>query len=344
MKHFKLLILPLIVATALMMTGCGTSKAAEETAVSSQTQSAETQPAMLSLPELTAADLNGTPLKVVATTSIIGDVVAQVGGDAIDLTTLMQPGQDPHSYEPGAQDLTAVATADIIFVNGWDLEETLVRNLESIGKDVPIVAVSANIMPLAFGSATHNGDSSEPEHGSADPHTWFRIQNVQQWVNNIETVLSQRDPENTGIYAQNAAAYKAELENLSIYAKVELGSIPPEKRFLITNHDSLGYLAQAYDFEVLGTVISGMSTLSEPSARDMAALITVMNEHHVCSIFSETTVNDSLARTVAAELADCEAVNVVSLYTGSLGPVGSGSDSYIEMFRTNVDAIVAGLK
>jgi ABC-type Zn uptake system ZnuABC Zn-binding protein ZnuA len=346
MKQLKFWGLPLLVMSIFLATGCAptTSDTQTETAVSAQTQSAESQLAMLSLPELTTADLNGVPLKVVATTSIIGDVVAQVGGDVIDLTMLMQPGQDPHSYEPGAQDLTAVAAADIIFVNGWDLEETLVHNLESIGQNVPMVPISANIMPLAFGGDKHNQDSGESDHSAADPHTWFSIQNVQQWVENSETVLSQRDPEHADIYAQNAATYQAELEKLSTYAEAELGSIPPEKRFLITNHDSLGYLAQAYNFEVLGTVIPGTSTLSEPSAKDMAALIAVMNEYHVCTLFTETTVSDSLAKTVAAELTDCEAVNVVSLYTGSLGPVGSGAGSYIEMFRANVDAIVAGLK
>ena len=338
MKQLKHWVLLLVVMSTLAIVGCSQTEpgALEETAVSPIAHNAEHEATILPLPELTAADLNGRPLKVVATTSIIGDVVAQVGGEAIDLTTLMKPGQDPHSYQPGARDLTAVAAADLIFVNGWDLEETLVRNLESIGQDVPMAPVAANITPLTFGSDGHN-------RGNADPHTWFSIHNVEQWVENIETSLSQRDPANAETYASNAAGYQEELENLEAYAKAELGSIPPEKRFLVTNHDSFGYLAHDYDFEILGTIIPGMSTLAEPSARDLADLIAAMNEHNICTIFTETAVSDALAQTTSAELNECETVNVVPLYSGSLGPAGSGADSYIEMFRTNVDAIVGGL-
>lgn len=156
----------IIIAYSLFMAGCSAGSAQEKTAAFDTTAAQtdehkdenehDAEVGMLVLPDLEAADLNGAPLQVVATISIIGDVVAQVGGDAIELTTLMGPGQDPHSFEPAARDLTAVSAAHVIFVNGWDLEETLVRDLEEIGEDVPLIAISANIEPLVFGEDEHN--------------------------------------------------------------------------------------------------------------------------------------------------------------------------------------------
>ena len=294
----------------------------------------EAEAEMLSLPELTAAELDGAPLKVVATTSIIGDVVAQVGGEAIQLTTLMGPGQDPHSFEPGARALTVVANAHVILVNGWDLEEALVHDLKEIGEDVPLVAISANIEPLAFG---------DDEGSGADPHVWLAVHNVVQWTTNVEQVLTDLDPANAAAYRRNAAIYLAELEELATYVASAVAAIPEENRLLVTNHDALSYFAAAYDFELIGTVIPAASTLAEPSASDLTTLTTLMADRGVCTIFTETAVNDSLAQTVAGELSDCNEVQVVPLYTGSLGVAGSGADSYIGMIRTNVDAIVAGL-
>ncbi|MDJ0756008.1 MAG: zinc ABC transporter substrate-binding protein [Ardenticatenaceae bacterium] len=329
----------------------------------------EEEAEMLALPELNAAELGGEPLRVVATTSIIGDVVAQVGGEAIALTVLMGPGQDPHSYEPSARDLTTVADSNVIFVNGWNLEEGLADDLENIGEDAPVVPISANIEPMAFGEDAHDheegeehkegeeheegeahaeeedhGDEHGHDHSGADPHVWFSIHNVEQWVENVANALSDLDPANAATYEANAAAYLAELETLEDYAAEQMGQISEDNRFLVTNHDAFGYFAHEYDISVLGTIIPGMSTLAEPSASDLADLITEMEEHAVCTIFTETTVSDTLAQTVAAELSDCDDVQVLTLYTGAVGPEGSGADSYIGMFRANVDTIVSGLQ
>jgi zinc/manganese transport system substrate-binding protein/manganese/iron transport system substrate-binding protein len=254
--------------------------------------------------------------------------------------------------------MATVSQAHVVFVNGWDLEEALVHDLEEIAADVPIVPVSANIEPLALGRtglSTHEEENDrekeedeheEEAHGheGADPHTWFSIDNIEQWVKNIRQVLSDLDPANAGTYEDNAEAYLAELEEVRAYADRQLASIPPEKRFLVTNHDTFGYLAQEYDLQVLGTVLPAASTLAEPSANDLAGLIAEMEEHDVCTLFTETTVSDKLAQTVAGELGSCAQVRVLKLYTGALGPAGSGAESYIGMFRYNVDTIVQGLK
>ncbi len=317
---------------ALLM-ACSGGAVGEETAVSNNNSTG-----MLTLPSLTAVDSSsGRLLQVVASTSIIGDVVAQVGGEAIELTTLMASGQDPHSFEPGAQALTAVAQADIVFVNGWNLEESLASNLETISGNVPVVPISANIQPL------HLNDGAE-EHDGADPHVWFDIENVAQWVENVVQVLSTLDPANATVYQSNGEAYRTQLTELDQYVTAQLTAVPPERRVLVTNHDSFSYFAQAYDFEILGTVVPGLSSIAEPSANDLSHLIEVMAAHNVCTIFTENTSNSSLAQTVADELAECDAVQVIPLYSGSVGKAGSGAESYISMFRTNVDAIVAGLK
>ena len=309
---------------------------------------------ILSLPELDPAGLGAEEqLRVVATTSIIGDVVAQVGGDAIDLTTLIQPGQDPHSYEPAVRDLTNAAGAHVLFVNGWDLEEGLADDLETIAEDVPVVPISANIEPLAFGEGEHDAegeghdeeeqDDEAHEHGSADPHVWLSAHNVEQWVENVEHVLSDLDPANAGVYERNAAAYLEALSELEQYAEAQLATIPAGNRFLVTNHEALAYFAEAYDFTILGTVIPGASTVAEPSAAEMVALVELMEEHGTCTIFAEMTASDTLAQTVAGELAGCDNVQVLKLYTGALGAEGSGADSYIGMMRSNINTVVAGL-
>jgi len=167
---------------------------------------------------------------------------------------------------------------------------------------------------------------------------------VQQWVQNVQTVFSELDPANAAAYESNANAYLAELTDLENYAETQLAQIPAEKRFLVTNHDSFGYFAEAYDFTVLGTVIPGSSTLAEPSASDLTALVATMAEHNLCTLFTEATVSDSLAKTAAGELTNCDKVQVLPLYTGAIGPAGSGADSFVGMFRANVDTIVEGLK
>lgn len=333
------LVWAVLVCMALFMAGCADAATPGGTAVSNPApsiaeQAHEAPAELLPLPDLEAAPLAGKPLQVVATTSIIGDVVAQVGGEAIDLTTLMSAGQDPHSYQSGARELTAVADAHVIFVNGWDLEDALVKNLKEIGGGVPLISISANIIPLALGA---------DEHGHADPHVWFSIDNVVQWSDNVAHVLSALDPANAPTYAANAAAYQAELAELAAATETQLAQIPAEKRFLITNHDSLRYFADRYGFTLLGAVIPGSSTLAEPSASDLTGLLETMHSHHLCTLFTETTVSDTLAQTVASELSGCDEVKVLPLYTGAIGPAGSGADSYIGMFRANVDTIVSGL-
>ena len=293
----------------------------------------------LTLPDVIARLQEGERLRVLATTSVIGDVVGQVGGDVIDLTVLMASGQDPHSYQPGAADLTAVADADVIFVNGWNLEEALVKDLTTIGRKAIIVPISAGIEPRKI---TDGGE--DHDHGPFDPHVWQDVGNVMVWVDNARQVLSAADPANAATYAANAERYRAELEQLDGDLRARFAAIPPEQRILITNHESLGYLADAYGFEVAGTLIPSVSTLAEPTAAALADLVNTMKAKGICTIFLETTANDQLARTLEKELTGCETVQLIPLYTGSLGPAGSGADTYLGMMRANAAALLEGLQ
>ena len=321
-----------ICLTVGLLVACSRTDLEEDVAV---------EPVILTLPALERADLNGDKLRVVATTSIIGDVVTHVGDNAIDLIVLMKAGQDPHSYEPGAQDLTAVADAHVIFINGWNLEEGLLDNLANVTETGVLVPVSAGIRPLAL-PATDTHDVENHHH--EDPHVWLDPQNVKQWVVNIEQVLTTLDPANGSQYAANAAAYQQALDKLLVEMNGAMEQVAANARSLVTNHDALGYLAARYDLTIIGTVLPGASTLAEPSASGLAELATKMEAADTCTIFADTTANIQLAEAVAAELESCDQVQILSLYTGAIGPAGSGADSYIGMMQANMATLVEGLR
>jgi len=319
-----------------------------------------TAPSSMELPALTPAALGtGERLRVVATTTLVGDVVAQVGGEYIDLTTLMQPGQDPHSYEPAAADLALMREADVVFVNGLDFEEGLMASLDAIRADVPVVPVSAGVDVIEGGDehehadeGEHAGDDEhehehagddehEHEHAGGDPHVWQDPRNVMIWTQNIASALTQLDPAHAEAYRANAATYEAMLESLDEHIRDQVERIPAENRKLVTNHDTFAYFARAYGFEVIGTVLVGASEVAEPSAGQIAALVEAINQANVPAIFVETTINDRLAQIVAEETG--RDIRVLTLYTDSVGLPGSGAETYLDMMRANVATLVEGL-
>ncbi len=295
----------------------------------------------MTLPTLEPAVLaEGEKVRVVATTSIIGDVVAQVGGEHIDLTVIMAPGQDPHSYQPVARDLARIEQAHVVFVNGLDLEEGLLAMVETVAQAAPLVPVSAGVEVIAGGDEEHAADEHE-EHAAGDPHTWMDPHNVMIWAENIATALAALDAAHAEDYRANAEAYQEELRALDAYIREQVALIPPERRKLVTNHEALAYFARRYGFEVIGTVYLGASQLAEPSAGDIAQLVETIRAEDVPAIFVETTVSDTLARAIAREVG--REIGVYTLYTGSLGPPGSGADTYIGMMRANIETIVTAL-
>jgi manganese/iron transport system substrate-binding protein len=291
------------------------------------------------MPPLSAVTLNeGKRLQVVATTNIVADVVQNVGGDLIDLKTLMPVGTDPHTFEPTPQDVAAVADAHVVFVNGAGLEIFLEHLMESAGEGVTVVPMSYGLELRQFEHAREQ--EGDHHHGESDPHTWFDPTNVVVWTHNIEHTLSTLDPGNAEAYEANAEAYEAELEKLDGWIREQLASIPEANRRLVTDHTSFSYFAHRYGFEQVGAVFPGYSTLAEPSAQDIAALENTIGEFDVKAVFVGLTVNPDLAKRVAEDTG----TQLVFLYTGSLSEAGDPADDYISFMKYNVSAIAEALR
>ena len=293
--------------------------------------------------QLEAISLNaGEKLSVIATTNIVGDVVRQVGGDQIALTTLMGIGIDPHSYVPTPSDSAAIHDAHVVFASGAGLESDLEQTFESAGGGAVRVYLSDGLQHrLTEGTLEEEGGEHEHEHdeGEIDPHVWFDVKNVMQWVEMIEQVLSTLDPANAPAYQAHAASYTQELEELDAWVVEQVAAIPQANRKLVTNHPSFGYLAGRYGLEQIGAVYP-VSPSAEPSARDIALLEDTIREYGVPAVFAESTVNPKLAQQVA----DDTGVELVALYSGSLGEPGSGAETYVLLIRYDVGAIANALK
>ncbi len=282
----------------------------------------------------------GEKLGVVATTNIVGDVVRQVGGDRIELTTLMSIGIDPHSYVPTPAASAAIHDAHVVFASGAGLESDLAQVFESAGGDAVQVYLSDGLQHrLAGGTLEEDGDGHGHKEGDIDPHVWFDVKNVIHWVETVGQALSALDPANAAAYQANAATYTQELEELDAWVVEQVAAIPQANRKLVTNHPSFGYLASRYGLEQVGAVYP-FSPSAEPSARDIALLEDTIREHAVPAVFTESTVNPKLAEQVA----DDTGVKLVSLYSGSLGEPGSGAETYVLLIRYDVGAIASALK
>jgi zinc/manganese transport system substrate-binding protein len=279
-------------------------------------------------------------LRVVATTSILGDVVGNVVGDAADLTVLIPPGQDPHSYQLTARQQAAVEDADLIFANGFNLEESLLTSIEATATG-PVVPASAGIAPRQLQSGEAEGDH-KPE--GIDPHVWMDVQNVMTWTQNIAEVLAQADPTQADTYVARANAYREQLITLDADMRQQMDSIPADRRKLVTDHDSLGYFADAYGFQIVGAVIPGFSTTAGANAGDLARLTQTINDAGVSTIFIGTTSGDQVRRLVQAITAESgRNIQVLSLYSGSLDAPGTPADTYIGMMQFDTQQIVSGL-
>jgi ABC-type Zn uptake system ZnuABC Zn-binding protein ZnuA len=283
-------------------------------------------------------------LRLVATTTIVGDVVGQVAGDLVQLDVLLPVGADPHSFDPTPQDVAKIAEADLIFANGAGLEVFLDDLIESAGAQDRVFSVSEGIDFLAFeGEDKHDQEEDEHEnheHTGVDPHTWTDPNNVMVWVRNITAVLVERDPQNGAIYEANAEKYQAELIDLDAWIRGEVAKIPEQARKLVTDHTLFSYFADEYGFDQVGALIPGYSTLSEPTAQDLAAIEDAIQTLGVKAVFVGNTVNPSLAQRVAADTG----IQLISVYTGSLSDAGGEAGTYLDYMRYNTMAFVSALK
>jgi ABC-type Zn uptake system ZnuABC Zn-binding protein ZnuA len=278
----------------------------------------------------------------VATTTIVADVVKNVGGSYISLTTLLPVGADPHSFEPTPQDIARVADANLIFLNGAGLETFMDRLLQNSGTQAPVVAVSKGVTLREAPTEEAGEHQNEPAHEAADgdPHTWTDPNNVLIWVDNIAAALSQQDPSHQADYQANAKAYRQQLADLDQWIRQQVAEIPADQRKLVTDHELFGYFADRYGFTQIGTVVPGYSTLAQPSAQDLANLEQAIYSLGVKAIFVGNSVNPSLEERVAADTN----THLVYLYTGSLSGQDGPASTYIDYTRYNVNAIVQALK
>lgn len=268
---------------------------------------------------------------VVATSTILADWAAQVGGDQIDLTGLLKPGADPHIYEPVPADSIAFESAELVFYNGYNLEPNLIRLLNAAGVNARKVAVGEIIPPL---------DLEYEGRSVPDPHVWGDVSHAVQMVMLIRDELIQLAPEDEAKFTANAAALVTELEQLHPWISAQMATIPTDQRRLVTTHDAFQYYAQAYGLEVAGTLI-GISTEEQPSARTVQQLADSIKTLGIPTIFAETTINPRLITTVAEEAG--VALAPTPLYSDSIGAPGSDGDSYVRMMVSNTRSIVENL-
>jgi len=269
--------------------------------------------------------------RVVSTSTIIADFAEDVGGDRIEHTGILQPGADPHVYEPVPEDSIALEKADLIFYNGYNLEPGLIKLMKTAGSNAKQVAVGEVVKPLDF---EYQGQKQP------DPHVWGDVKNAIAMVEVIRDSLIQLAPENKEILTQNAATEIEKLQRLDTWIQEQISTIPAARRQLITTHDAFQYYANAYGLKVAGTLI-GISTEEQPSAQTVQKLVEEVKATKVPAIFAETTINPQLIKTVAEEakikLADTQ------LYSDSIGAPGSEGDSYLKMMVSNTKAIVEAL-
>ena len=277
-----------------------------------------------------------TGLHILATTTIVGDVVTNIAGDKTNLHVLLPPGASPHSFEPSPRDIAKASNADLIFINGAGLEQFIDKLIQNSGSSAEVVSLSENLKLRSIANTHDDQDESK----GLDPHVWTDPNNVISWVDVIVKHLSEIDSANSKLYYQNGILYKQKLQELDHWITEQISKIPQKNRKLVTDHMLFGYFCERYGFEQTGAIISGFSTLSEPSAQDVAKLEDSIRKMNVKAILVGNTVNPSMAEQIAGDTG----AKLFSFYTGSLSEKGGPADTYIKYMRYNVDVIVKALQ
>lgn len=297
---------------------------------------------------LPAPSAEAAPRQVVATFSVLGDMVKEVGGPDVHVATLVPPGGDAHVYQPKPGDAKAIARADLVVVNGLGMEGWIDRLIAASGYKGRIATASESVRPQTMADddaadvehADHDAktDDSKP-HIVTDPHAWQNVANGAIYIRNIATALGAMDPDHAPAYEARAKAYLAQLKELDAWVKAQIATVPPEKRRVITSHDAFGYFATAYGIGFLAPL--GLSTEADPSAAHVGALIKQMRAEHIRALFIENMTDPRLVQQLAREAG---AVVGGTLYSDSLSKAGGPADTYVKMFRHNVPAMVAAMQ
>jgi zinc/manganese transport system substrate-binding protein len=298
-----------------------------------------------------ADSASGDRPRVVVTTNILGDVVKQLTGDAVEVVTIMPVGSNPHDFQPSPREVDDIRRADLVVVNGGGFEEGLLRVIEGAEADGAVVYEAISAVPVLDREEDAHGHEEEDEdevaeeaHGhddGADPHFFTDPARMAVAAEGIFEAIVEQVPELADDRELNERAEQVIGELTALDREVEemLAAIPAERRVLVTNHEVFGYFADRYGFELVGTVIPGGST-EGAAARDLSVLIEDIERAQVPAIFADTSAPADLARALAADVGDVE---VVELFSESLGEEGSGAETYVEMMRTNARRIVEAL-
>ena len=280
-------------------------------------------------------------VQVIATTSIIGDVVSHLAGDGIELTMMIPPGVDPHDFAPSAQQVAAISSANLVIANGLGLEEGLEDVLaQARSEGISVLEVGEGIDPLpSDGLPTDGAGAAEADgHGAFDPHFWQDPLRMKVAVDAIAQALTDAGATEDAL---RVADYQAEIDATHSEIVAILETIPVDRRLLVTNHDAFGYFADRYDFEVIGTIIPGGSTLSEPSSAEIAELVATISANDVPAIFVENIASSGLAEILAEETGT--SIEIVLLVSDALGEPGSPTGTYLDMLEYNAAAIADAL-
>lgn len=273
------------------------------------------------------------PIPVVASFSILGDLVRQIAGPDATVKTLVGPDGDAHVYQPTPSDAKAVAAAKLVFMNGLGFEGWMNRLLKSSGTKATAVTVTTGLQPRAAEKDAHGH-----AHGNVDPHAWQNVAHVQVMVTNIAAALAAADPARAEGYKSRATAYQADLTALDADIRRQIGALSPAQRRVITSHDAFGYYGAAYGITFLAP--QGMNTESEASAKDVAKLITQMRQQKIKAVFVENISDPRLTAQLAKEAG---ATVGGELYSDALSPAGGPATNYLDLMRANTKALVAAM-
>lgn len=278
---------------------------------------------------------------IVVTTNILGDVVENLVGDELEVVTIMPVGADPHAFQASAQQVAEIGDANALIVNGAGFEEGLLDVTEAAeGDGIPVFEAISAVEAIEFGGDGEHGDE-EHDHEGLDPHFFTDPARMALAADAIaEFVITEIESVDPDTLSANAEAYIDELQALDTELAETLAEIPEDRRVMVTNHEVFGYFADRYDFEVVGTVIPTGTTVDGASAQELVELAEVIELEGVPAIFADTSSSDELAQALAAEVGDIE---VIELYSESLGESASDGATYLDMVGTNAERIVDAL-
>ncbi|MBL6601086.1 MAG: metal ABC transporter substrate-binding protein [Alphaproteobacteria bacterium] len=293
---------------------------------------------VISLATPTIAQSSG-PIPVVATFSILGDMVKRVGGEHVEVTTLVGANGDAHVYQPTPADARAVNSAQLLFVNGLDFEGWIDRLVSASGFTGKRVVATKGIEPIAFeeGEPAHKVHDHH-DHGAFDPHAWQSLRLAEFYVENIMLALAQADPDNAAQYYRNRAAYLAEIRALEAEVSALMATIPENKRTVVTPHDAFQYFAA--DYGLVFKAPQGLSTESDASASDVAKLIRQIREEGISAYFVETITDNRMVDQIGRETG---ATRGGTLYSGALSAADGPAATYLDMVRHNTATLAAAL-